>query len=138
MTRSLTQTVESDFGSFELDRTGLVLSVGPAFRTRSFVFVPALGFSTEWIARGDTRAASGVGSGDDEATTLRFGARLELRGRYRLLSSGDAELLSLVAAAGVSYFDERVRFLAGDEVLAEVRRSSFHAGLGLFIATGSL
>ncbi|HVR19432.1 MAG TPA: hypothetical protein VMS65_07045 [Polyangiaceae bacterium] len=137
-TRSLAQSVESEFGSFELDRTGLVLSVGPAFRSRSFVFVPALGFATEWIARGNTRAASGVGSGDDEATTLRFGAHLELRGRYRLLSSGDAELLSLVAVAGASYFDERVRFLAGDEVIAEVRRGAVHAGLGLFIATGSL
>jgi hypothetical protein len=55
-----------------------------------------------------------------------------------LLSHGDAEFLSVVGGLTASYYTERVRFLAGEDVLAEARRSSFGAELGLFIATSPL
>jgi hypothetical protein len=136
--RHLPVAVESDFGSFELGRTSLALSVGPAFGGGPFVFVPSLGATVEWIQRSSTRASSGVSADDDEKTTARFGGVLAMRARFRLISKGDDELVSLVGGVSAAYFAERVRFLAGDEVLSEVRRSSYAAELGLFFATGPL
>jgi hypothetical protein len=136
--RHLPVSVESDFGSFELDRTALVLSAGPAFGGGAFVFVPSLGATVEWIRRSSTRASEGVAVDDDSTTISRFGGVLAMRGRYRLFSNGNAELVSLVGGVSAAYFGERVRFLAGDDVLTEVRRSSYQAELGLFFATGPL
>lgn len=138
VTRHLPVTVESDFGSFELGRTSLALSVGPAFGGGAIVFVPSLGATVEWIRRSSTRASEGVGMDDDSNTVSRFGGVLAMRGRLRLISNGNAELVSLVGGVSAAYFGERVRFLAGDEVLTEVRRSSYQAELGLFFATGPL
>jgi hypothetical protein len=131
-------SVDSVFGSFTLERTALSLTAGPVFRSGSFAFVPALGITGEWIARRDTLAAPGVARGDEEPVIRRFGGALTIRGRYRLLSSGDEEFVSVVGALGASYFGDRVRFLAGPDLLAEARRSAFGAELGLFIATGQL
>ena len=136
--RYLPVTVESAFGSFTLERSALSLTAGPVFRSGSFAFVPALGITGEWLARRDTHAAEGVARGDEEPVIRRFGGALAIRGRYRLLSSGDAEFVSVLGALGASYFGERVRFLAGSDPLAEARRSAFGAELGLFIATGPL
>ena len=136
--RHLPVSVESDFGSFELGRTSLALSVGPAFGGGAIVFVPSLGATVEWIRRSSTRASEGVGVDDDSKTISRFGGVLAMRGRLRLISNGNAELVSLVGGVSAAYFGERVRFLAGDDVLTEVRRSSFEAELGLFFATGPL
>jgi hypothetical protein len=91
--RHLPVSVESDFGSFELDRTSLALSLGPALGGEAFVFVPSLGATVEWIGRGATQASEGVGMDDDETTLSRFGGVLAMRGRLRLLSNGDAELV---------------------------------------------
>jgi hypothetical protein len=137
-TRYLPVSVDSVFGSFTLERTALSLTAGPVFRSGSFAFVPALGITGEWIARRDTLAAPGVARGDEEPVIRRFGGALTIRGRYRLLSSGDEEFVSVVGALGASYFGDRVRFLAGPDLLAEARRSAFGAELGLFIATGQL
>jgi hypothetical protein len=131
-------TVESSFGSFELAHDSLTLFGGPVFRGQSFALVPALGATVEWIRRSETTAVAGVAEGGDSETTPRFGGVLALRGRLRLFSRDSAELVSLFAGASASYFGERVRFLAGDEVLAEARRSAFAAELGLFITTGPL
>jgi hypothetical protein len=137
-TRYLPVTVDSAFGSFTLDRSTLSLTAGPVFRSGSFAFVPALGLTGEWILRRDTLAAEGVARGDEEPVIQRFGGVLAMRGRYRLLSSNNAEFISVLGALGASYFGERIRFLAGPDVLAEARRSAFAAELGLFIATGPL
>jgi hypothetical protein len=137
-TRYLPVTVDSAFGSFTLERSALSLMAGPVFRGEPFAFVPALGITAEWIARRDTHAAQGVARGDEEPVIRRFGGALAIRGRYRLLSSGETEFVSVLGALGASYFGERVRFLAGPDLLAEARRSAFGAELGLFIATGPL
>jgi hypothetical protein len=130
--------VESSFGSFDLSHSSLTLSGGPVFRSGPLAFVPSLGATVEWIRRSETLVAEGVTANGDAETTPRYGGVLALRGRVRLVSNGSNELLSLVGGASASYFGERVRFLAGDEVLAEARRSAFAAELGLFIATGPL
>jgi hypothetical protein len=137
-TRYLPVTIDSAFGSFNLARSALSLTAGPVFRSGSFAFVPALGITGERIARRDTVAAEGVARDDEEPVIRRFGGALTIRGRYRLLSSGGAEFVSVLGALGASYFGERVRFLAGPDLLAEARRSAFGAELGLFIATGPL
>jgi hypothetical protein len=137
-TRYLPVTIDSAFGSFTLERSALSLTAGPVFRGESFAFVPALGIAGEWIARQDTHAAQGVARGDEEPVIRRLGGALAMRGRYRLVSSGDAEFVSVLGALGASYFGERIRFLAGPDLLAEARRSAFGAELGLFIATGPL
>jgi hypothetical protein len=136
--RTLPRRTESDFGSFELERTALGLSAGPLVRAGSFAFVPAAGVCVEWIRRSETEAALGATSNDDEGTNVRAGARLELKARYRLVANGDTEHVSLIATAGASYFTESVRFLAGDELVTEARHGAFHGGFGLFIATGAL
>jgi hypothetical protein len=130
--------VESSFGSFDLAHSSLTLSGGPVFRSGPLAFVPSLGATVEWIRRSETLVAEGVTANGDAETTPRYGGVLALRGRVRLVSNGSNELLSLVGGASASYFGERVRFLAGEEVLTEARRSAFSAELGLFIATGAL
>ncbi len=130
--------VESTFGSFELSHGALTLHGGPVFRSGAFAVVPTLGATLESIRRSETVVAEGVSAGDTAETTLRFGGELALRGRVRLLSRGASELLSLFGGASATYFGERVRFLAGEEVLAEARHSAFAAELGLFITTGPL
>jgi hypothetical protein len=138
-TRYLPVSVDSAFGSFTLERSALSLTAGPVLRSGSFTFVPALGITGEWIARRDTLAAQGVARADEEPVIRRFGGALAIRGRYRLLSStGDAEFVSVIGALGASYFGDRIRFLAGPDLLAEARRSAFGAELGLFIATDPL
>jgi hypothetical protein len=143
--RQLATSIESPFGSFELTRTSLALSAGPLFRVGStprdhgggFALVPAAGAAIEWIHRAETAPAADVLS-SDATTTPRIGGLLELRGRAPLVLYRGSESFSLVGTVGAAYFGERVRFLAGDAVLAEARRSSFYGELGLFIATGPL
>jgi hypothetical protein len=130
--------IESSFGSFELSRSSLTLFAGPVFQSGAISFVPTLGGTVEWIRRSETVVAEGVTADESSETIPRFGGVLALRGRIRLVSNGPNELLSLVGGASATYFGERVRFLAGEEVLTETRRSAFGAELGLFIATGPL
>ncbi|HEX6277993.1 MAG TPA: hypothetical protein VFZ53_33345 [Polyangiaceae bacterium] len=136
--RTLPRRVDSDFGSFALERTTLGVSAGPRFGAGSFAFVPAAGVCVEWIGRSDTEAAPGAASNDDSGTTVRAGGRVELRARYRLVANAGVEHVSLLATAGASYFTESVRFLAGTELIAEARHAAFQGGVGLFVATDAL
>lgn len=142
--RHLEQSIASDFGSFELTRTALALSAGPLFRLGAtphepggVSFVPALGGVVEWIHRSGAEPTADVVS-SEATTTPRIGALLELRGRAPFVFHRGSERFAVTAAVGAAYFAEGVRFLANDTVLAEARRSSFYAELGLFIATGPL
>jgi hypothetical protein len=135
---TLPRRIESDFGSFELERSALGVSVGPLLRAGSFALVPAAGVLVEWIHRSETEATVGASASDDAGTTVRAGGRLELRARYPLVASAGAERVSVLAAAGASYFTECVRFLAGEDLITEARQAAIHGGVGLFIATGAL
>lgn len=124
--------VESAFGEFELDRTLLSLSAGPALESGAFVFTPELGVASEWIRRSETAPDVGVAAEPDR-TLHRVGGVFALRGRYLITLPVSIEL-----AAGGAFFGREVRFHAGSpdtSRLATVPPLVLFAELGLDIAT---
>lgn len=125
-------SIQSDFGTFRLNRTVVGASVGPVFSIGDFTFVPEAGVLVERLRRSETLPAQEVFA-NQAAPLHRGGAVVDLRLRYALVRP-----LSIEVVAGLAYLGRGVQF--------SVRNSNSHplldgasvmpfAQLGLDIAT---
>lgn len=121
--------IESDLGSFDLQRGSVESRVSWSAPAGPFTLVPSLGPVLEIVRRRNTEPAALVSGGDD-STRARFGAAARLALAHPLSGS-----LAVWIDANASYFPQRLRFVANaPRPRTVVELSSFEFGASIGIA----
>ncbi|HEX2869912.1 MAG TPA: hypothetical protein VHP33_01625 [Polyangiaceae bacterium] len=125
-------SIQSDFGTFRLNRIVVGAAVGPVFSSGDFTFVPEAGVLVERLRRSETLPAQEVFA-NQAAPLHRGGGVVDLRLRYALVRP-----LSIELVGGVAYLGRGAQFSVrngNSRPLLEGASVMPFAQLGLDIAT---
>lgn len=125
-------SIQSDFGTFRLNRAVVGAAVGPVFSLGDFTFVPEAGVLVERLRRSETLPAQEVFA-NQAAPLHRGGGVVDLRLRYALVRP-----LSIELVGGAAYLGRGVQFSVrngNSHPLLEGASVMPFAQLGLDIAT---
>jgi hypothetical protein len=107
--RHLPIQIESDFGTFRVDRSGLTLGAGHYWELGDFQLEVGGGGAADLLMRRDATSVLELSTHKD-ASYARFGGFLASRVRYALYGP-----LSVEVRVGAAYFPRPIRFVTAPE-----------------------